>query len=70
MRDLAGIIVKVLGRDVALTDGSETPGSPVRRCPDTSLLEELTGYVAPTSLEEGIRETYEWYKPRLDQRYE
>jgi UDP-glucose 4-epimerase/UDP-glucuronate decarboxylase len=70
MRDLAGIIVKVLGRNVALIDGPETQGSPVRRCPDISLLKELTGFVAPTSLEDGVRKTYEWYKPRLDQRYE
>ncbi len=54
--DLTGFSPK----NVAQKDSPE--GSAPRRCPDVSLLKELTGYSAQTPLEEGIRKTYEWYK--------
>lgn len=70
MRDLAKIIATTIDRDVAITDAEATPGSPPRRCPDTSKLKGLTGFEAKVSLEEGVRRTYEWYKTRLGDRYE
>ncbi len=70
MRDLAKVIAEVIDAKCDLTDGAETPGSPARRCPDTSHLKELTGFEASVSLVEGVRKTYAWYRPRLDQRYE
>lgn len=70
MRDLAKTIADVIDARCELKDGKETPGSPVRRCPDTSHLKALTGFQASVSLKEGIKKTYEWYKPRLGQRYE
>lgn len=70
MRDLAKIIVTTINKEVVLSDGEETPGSPPRRCPETSTLSDLTGFVAKVSLEEGVKRTYEWYKTRLGDRYE
>jgi len=36
-------------------------GSVSRRCPDTSLMERLTGFKPETSLNEGLQKTVEWY---------
>ena len=52
-------------KNVVRKDSPE--GSTNRRCPDVSLLKKLTGYTAETSLEEGLRKTYEWYKQNLSQ---
>lgn len=70
MRNLAQIIAKVIDKDVELIDAEETPGSPPRRCPDTSRLFDLTGFKAQISLEEGVKRTFDWYKSRLGDRYE
>ncbi|HQI17282.1 MAG TPA: hypothetical protein PLL37_10005 [Bacillota bacterium] len=32
-----------------------------RRCPDTSKLNSLTGYMPEINLEKGLRLTYDWY---------
>jgi nucleoside-diphosphate-sugar epimerase len=58
-------IASVMGRDITIRESAETPGSPVRRCPDTSKLARLTGFSARVSLDEGLRRTYAWYKDRL-----
>lgn len=70
MRALAKIIASCIGKEVELVDAPETPGSPPRRCPDTTKLQDLTGFVAKISLEEGAQRTYEWYRSRLGDRYE
>ena len=70
IRDLVATIADVLNKQVVLKDGEDTPGSPARRCPDITKIEKLTGYSPRVSLREGIEKTYDWYKSRLDQRYE
>jgi nucleoside-diphosphate-sugar epimerase len=37
-------------------------GSVNRRLGDVSKIKKLTGWKATTSLEEGLKKTYEWYK--------
>lgn len=37
-------------------------GSPMRRCPDISLLLQLTGYTPTVGLEEGLKHTLAWYR--------
>lgn len=39
-------------------------GSVIRRCPDTTKLQNL-GFKAEVSLEEGLKKTYEWYKNKF-----
>jgi len=70
IRELAATIARVLGRDVRFVELPETPGSPRRRCPNTEKIEAITGFVADTSLEHGIEATWDWYRDRLDDRYE
>jgi nucleoside-diphosphate-sugar epimerase len=60
--ELAHTIVDVVGHAMNIVPGPETPGSPARRCPDVSLLKQLTGVVGVVSLEEGVRHTYDWYR--------
>lgn len=65
IRDLVLRIADIMDRRIRISDMPDTPGSPARRCPDTSVLERLTGYRAQVSLKEGLRLTYEWYRDRL-----
>lgn len=60
--DLCRIVINVTGRDVSLVPGEETPGSPARRCPSMAKVASLLGYVPSTSVEEGVRKTFEWYQ--------
>ena len=70
MYDLVEIIGQVMGKKVTINKFPDTPGSPKRRCPDISKIVKLTGYNPKISLKEGIEKTFDWYKDKLDQRYE
>ncbi len=70
IKDLVLKIAEVLNKVITINELPDTPGSPQRRCPDTTKIEKLTGYSPAFSLEEGIRRTYDWYKDKLDVRYE
>ncbi len=61
IKELFGVICKVVGKTPrAFYDVSKPDGYP-RRSADTSLLRKTTGFVPMISLEEGIREMYEWF---------
>lgn len=70
IRALVEAVAGAMGRSVAIEELPDTPGSPARRCPDIARLRELAGYAPGTSLREGLRRTWEWYRDRLDQRFE
>lgn len=70
IRDLVTTVAKVMGKPITLNELPDTPGSPARRCPDTSKIKALTGFVPTIGLEEGITRMYAWYKDRLDSRHE
>ncbi|HTQ78802.1 MAG TPA: NAD-dependent epimerase/dehydratase family protein [Thermoanaerobaculia bacterium] len=70
IRELVQKIAAVLGRDIRIEELPDTPGSPARRCPDISLLTELTGFEPAVDLADGLRQTWDWYGPRLAGRYE
>lgn len=58
--DLAGVIKKVIGSDSPIQyDASKPDGTP-RKLMDVSRMHKL-GWKAQTSLEEGIRLSYEWF---------
>jgi UDP-glucuronate decarboxylase len=54
---LAELIMKELGRRCQTREGGRRSGSVSRRCPDTTKLRELTGFVAKVDLREGLRRT-------------
>ncbi len=70
VQELVQTIARVLGRDITITPLPDTPGSPTRRCPDTTRLLALTKTEPKVSLEEGISKTYAWYKDKLNDKYE
>ena len=61
MASLAALIIKKSGKDLRIKHGPVTQGSPPRRCPDMSLMKQLTGYHARVSLEDGVGRTLRWY---------
>ena len=70
MDALAELILRTVGRTAVIAPRPATPGSPARRCPDVREMEAVTGFRATTSLEEGVRRTYEWYQPEFESRPE
>jgi len=70
IRDLVKTIAKVMGKEILIKEMPDTPGSTKRRCPEISKLKRLLGIKPQVSLEMGIAKTYEWYKDKLDLRYE
>ncbi len=60
--ELAELIVEIVGRRLEIEPLETHPGSPARRCPDMTRTSEVTGYVAGMSIEDGVRDTYEWYR--------
>jgi UDP-glucose 4-epimerase len=60
--EAAEIIRDVVGSDLRLVPGAETPGSPVRRCPSMRKTGALTDYYSRVPFEVGVARTYEWYR--------
>jgi nucleoside-diphosphate-sugar epimerase len=60
--DLAKLVLRIAGVSPAIDDVPAPAGSVARRCPDLTLLRELTGYEPRVALEEGVRRTYAWYQ--------
>src|SRR5262249_46278010 len=63
--ELARKVTAAVGKRLDTVAGPETPGSPARRCPDMTRTRQLTGYCSQVSLEEGIQETYDWYRTHI-----
>src|SRR3989344_6407489 len=61
MLDMAKKLFKVAGVNPVLEISPAPQGSVQRRCPDTTLLYQLTGFKPQVSLEEGLKEIYNWY---------
>jgi nucleoside-diphosphate-sugar epimerase len=66
VRELVLKIASIMGRDITIRECPDTPGSPIRRCPDISKAVKYTGYRPSFCLEDGLRKTFEWYRGRLD----
>jgi len=61
IRDLVDMIAELTGfRGRVIWDRSKPDGQP-RRCLDTTKAKALFGFEARTSLEEGLRQTVDWY---------
>lgn len=61
--DLAGHLFKIGGWSPAqLAYDASLKGSVSRRLADTTRIHELTGWIATTPLEVGLRKTFDWYR--------
>jgi len=63
--ELAEVVLRVVGRRLAIHPLPETPGSPPRRCPDMSRTIALLGPRPQLDLAEGVRRTYDWYRTHV-----
>jgi UDP-glucuronate decarboxylase len=59
---LAELVIEAVGRRLEIEPLPAHPGSPERRCPEMSRTSEVTGYEARVSIEDGVRDTYDWYR--------
>ncbi|MGE0001391.1 MAG: NAD-dependent epimerase/dehydratase family protein [Fimbriimonadaceae bacterium] len=67
VRELAESICKVTGFNGELVWDTSKPGGAPRRGLDGSKTRERFGFVAETGLEEGLRQTYNWYLENVAQ---
>ncbi|NUT39020.1 MAG: NAD-dependent epimerase/dehydratase family protein [Thermoactinospora sp.] len=63
--DLAKLVLRVAGASPQIDPVPAPPGSVARRCPDITLLQQVTGFTPQISLEEGVRRTFAWYQEQL-----
>lgn len=59
--ELAALVIKIVGKELRIEPRPPTPGSPFRRSPDIATTTALTGYRPETTLEEGLRKTFDAY---------
>lgn len=65
IRELAELICKVVGFDGELTNDTSKPDGTPRKLLDVSRINAL-GWRAKTSLEDGLRQTYDWFLKNQD----
>lgn len=61
IRDLAGLIARLVGFDGEIVWDSRQPDGQPRRCLDTTRADEYFGFRARVPFEEGLKHTIEWY---------
>jgi GDP-L-fucose synthase len=64
IRDLAGHIARLVGFEGRIVWDTTQPNGQPRRALDTSRARERFGFVAQTSLDDGLRRTVDWYRAR------
>ncbi len=65
IRDLAGMIARLAGFDGEFVWDTSKPNGQPRRSLDTSKAEARFGFKAHTRLEEGLRQTIDWYQAEV-----
>lgn len=68
--NLTKTIAEVLGKEIEIKTLPNTEGSPSRRCPDITKINNMIGYLPKVKIKDGIKKTYEWYKDKLHNKYE
>ena len=66
IRALAEIILGVVDRSLDIRAMPSTEGSPSRRLPSMKLFENIMKFQPKVSLEDGIKRTYDWYRPKMN----
>lgn len=66
VRELVATICKLMGFDGEIIYDSTKPDGQPRRCLDTTRAKDRLGFNAGTKLEDGLRETIEWFKTNKD----
>ena len=61
IKDLVLLIKEIVGYEGEINFDTSKPNGQPRRCLDTSKAEKELGFIAETSLREGLEKTYDWY---------
>jgi len=61
IKELAETIQKLIGFEGEIIWDTSKPNGQPRRCLDTSKAKTAFGFEAQTTLEEGLKKTYDWY---------
>jgi len=62
MKDVAGRLGEITGRQLTIEDAGERPGDPMRLVADVSRIREAVGWEARTPLREGLAEAVRFYE--------
>ena len=62
IKDLVGLIAKLMGFDGTIVFDTSKPNGQPRRCLDVSKAKEEFSFSAKTSLEDGLQKTIEWFR--------
>ncbi len=62
---VAEMVLDITGKKLPIEAKPATIGSPARRCPEMSKVEECVGYRGQVSLKDGIERTYRWYREHV-----
>tara|TARA_Y100000389_G_scaffold205091_1_gene263032 strand:- start:26841 stop:27827 length:987 start_codon:yes stop_codon:yes gene_type:complete len=68
--NLTKTIATILEKNIEIKTLPDVAGSPKRRCPDIAKIISMTGYSPKVNLIDGIKKTYDWYKDKLQNKYE
>ena len=68
--DLVKMISTVMNKQVKIVEDKEAPGSPNRRAPNVDKLYSFVNVKAEVNLYDGLLKTYEWYRNKLESRWE
>jgi UDP-glucose 4-epimerase len=63
--ELARIIIDVVHKPLTIEAAPATAGSPSRRAPNMGRMTAATGVIAHVSIEDGVRQTYDWYRSHV-----
>lgn len=66
IRDIIDRICRISGYRGKVATASPRPGDVLRHCGDASRMKRILGEVGLCSLDEGLAETWEWYRRRAE----
>ena len=66
IKDLAEKIIEISGKEIEIEYDLTGPTGTNRYCADTTRMEKVLGWKPTTTLEEGLKRTYEWAEGELN----
>lgn len=66
IKEIATKVIEISGKDIVPFFDTSKPEGDKARCADYSYAKEVLGWEPKVSLEEGLREEYEWIKERIE----
>lgn len=67
MHDVLKTLEKIVGRELKTRDMGERKGDPMESFADISKIKKVAGWIPKVTLEEGLRETFEYYRNKKNE---